>query len=159
MLNNKLHCLFQNARSLKSVNRDNNELANLRLLQASNKPNVLSIVETWLDDTVFDSELHVDGYQCCRRDRGSSGGGVAVYIKSEFVSVCRTDLLPSSPNFNEILVCELVTHAGPIFLVTFYRPPNADQTFNDNLTRVLDNIKGIKPNSKMSTCLTSSGNP
>ena len=86
----------------------------------------------------------MDGYQCYRRDRGSRGGGIVVYVKSDIVSNYRMDLIPISPYFNEIL-----NHSGSFFLVTFYRPPNADQLFIDNFTHVLNNVKGINLDSKL----------
>ncbi len=42
--------------------------------------------ETFLDTTIINSELDIDGYVLHRKDRGSRhGGGVAIYIKS---SIC-----------------------------------------------------------------------
>ena len=39
------------------------------------------VVETWLDDTISDSEIFIQGYSTCRLDRTRHGGGVLMYIK------------------------------------------------------------------------------
>lgn len=41
---------------------------------------------------MLDSEFEIPGYKLFRQDRGSKGGGVAVYVKSEIVAVRRSDL-------------------------------------------------------------------
>ena len=71
MFDNGEQVLFQNAQSLKSVMRDINELANLKLFLTTDKPDILSIVDTWFDDTILDTELQEEGYQCFRRERGT----------------------------------------------------------------------------------------
>ena len=53
----KLKILFQNVRSLKTVNKEHNELLNLKTLLLSEKPDLLILVETWLDKNVLDSEF------------------------------------------------------------------------------------------------------
>ena len=58
------------------------------------------MVETWLNSTVLDKELQIDGYNFFRRDRGSRGGGVLMYFKSNFVCTHRMDLVGPSDNFN-----------------------------------------------------------
>ena len=98
--------MYQNARSLKSITRDNNELANLKNLLLTEKPDILTIVETWLDTKVSDSELNIEGYDFFRRDRNSKGGGIIVYYKKDIVCKWKQDLTKDLEQFNEILVCE-----------------------------------------------------
>ena len=43
---------------------------------------IIGISETKLDETIWSSELEVDGYDLVRLDRSRRGGGVACYIKS-----------------------------------------------------------------------------
>ena len=65
-------------------------------------------------------------------------------------SIYRTDLVSTANCFNEILVCEVTMQTGKLFLVnTFYRPPNCDQSFNDNLAQVLQNINNSISNPKI----------
>ena len=45
-----------------------------------------SINETWLDSTVADHEVDIDGYELIRKNRNRNGGGVAIYIRSSINS-------------------------------------------------------------------------
>ena len=60
---------------------------------SSNRPDVLALSETWLDSSISDSEISLQGYSIFRSDRSRSGGGVAVYVADQFASSC----LPSHP--------------------------------------------------------------
>ena len=68
-----------NARSLLSIIDDIFDLL------SRGNIDVLALSETWLDETVMDSEICPIGYTLIRRDRNRCGGGVAVYL-SERVS-------------------------------------------------------------------------
>ena len=50
------------------------------MLCEATKPDIVCIVETWLDDRVSDSELSLDNYQPFRFDRNRHGSGVAIYV-------------------------------------------------------------------------------
>lgn len=47
-----------------------NKLTELRLFCDKHRPHVLSLNETWLDDSFLDSELYLPVYQLLRRERG-----------------------------------------------------------------------------------------
>ena len=66
-----LNILYYNARSLIP------KLDELRLECVNRQPDIVCIVETWLDDTVSDNELLLPDYQIYRYDRNRHGGGVA----------------------------------------------------------------------------------
>ena len=46
---------------------------------------IIRISETKLDETIFSSELEVDGYDLVRLDRPRTGGGIACYIKRQLL--------------------------------------------------------------------------
>ena len=46
-----------------------NKLDELRLFCDEHKPHVLSLNETWLDNSILDSELAIPGYNIIRQDR------------------------------------------------------------------------------------------
>ena len=69
-----LRVFHLNIRSLR------NKMDELQLFCDANKPHVLSLNETWLDDSFSDSELCLPGYQLFRKDRDCHGGGIAVYV-------------------------------------------------------------------------------
>ena len=43
-----------------------------------NSFHVITLSETWLDETIHDSEIHLTGYVIERKDRNQNGGGVAI---------------------------------------------------------------------------------
>lgn len=50
------------------------------------KPDILTFSETWLHSKINDNEIKLDNYMLYRADRGTRGGGVAIYIFSHFIS-------------------------------------------------------------------------
>ena len=109
----------------------------LRLFCDKFKPHVLSLNETWLDDSFSDVELSLPGYQLMRRDRDRHGGGIAVYI-ADNLSLNRLD----TPADNiEALRFELSQpNSKKILFGAIYRPPILDaSTFTDSLEEMLNN--------------------
>ena len=114
------------------------------------KPDFFSIVETWLDSDIDDKELYVEGYVFFRRDRGSRGGGLLFYFKNEHKCTWKTGLAPISDIFNEIMVTEVhLKNCEKLYIVLFYRPPNADETFNNNMNFTLEKITALSPMAKI----------
>ena len=68
-----INIIYQNARSIKSINRNNNEIENLRNYLSLAKPDFLTIVETWLDNTVDDNEFSVEGYEFLKETEEPEG--------------------------------------------------------------------------------------
>ena len=50
------------------------------LVYMSVKPHVIGIVETWLDESIQESELSIENYNLVRLDRNRHGGGVLIYV-------------------------------------------------------------------------------
>ena len=89
-----------NVRSLKS--RHHYVLVKETIL--TNKFDIFTISESWLDDSVTDREVEIPGYDIYRVDRlNKNGGGICVYVlqsfKTEFYKTCRIFLLLASTNF------------------------------------------------------------
>ena len=61
------------------------KLDNLKLVCAIHQPDVICIVESWLDKEISDSELSLDGYNISRVDRNRHGGGILIFVKSTLV--------------------------------------------------------------------------
>ena len=72
----ELKIVYLNARSILP------KFDELVLMVQARQPDIVSIVESWLDQDVDDSEINISGYQIFRADRSRHGGGVLVYIKS-----------------------------------------------------------------------------
>ena len=47
-------------------------------------PDIICIVESWLDKDIADSEISITDYVSLRLDRDRHGGGVLIYLKSSF---------------------------------------------------------------------------
>ena len=74
--NSTLCIMYFNARSVF------HKLDNLKLVCAIHHPDVICIVESWLDKEISDSELSLDGYNVSRVNRNRHGGGVLIEIYS-----------------------------------------------------------------------------
>lgn len=48
-----------------------------------NELDVVGVTETWLDERMDDDSLYFPGYNFFRRDRGSRGGGVGMYVRDD----------------------------------------------------------------------------
>lgn len=58
----------------------------LRAWLVYNKPSVITLSETWLNNNIPDEEIRLDGYVLYRADRGTRGGGGATYVSSNLLS-------------------------------------------------------------------------
>lgn len=65
-------------------------------LMGAKCPLVLGVSETWLDSSVTNGEIDIKGYCVSRRDRGTRGGGVLVYIPESCHSWRRRNLEDNS---------------------------------------------------------------
>ena len=44
---------------------------------------VIGVTEAWTNESIYDAELSIEGYNMYRKDRkGTSGGGLILYIKN-----------------------------------------------------------------------------
>ena len=70
----------------------------IRDLMATSNFDIFAVCESWLNDTVLDSEIAIEGYQIYRKDRSNSiGGGVCLYVKNEYAFTVCHDLM-----FNDV---------------------------------------------------------
>ena len=93
--NKRLHLIYLNVnRLLPKID----ELCNIA--KCSNVV-VIGITETKLDNTVYDSEVTIDGYSIVRNDRNRKGGGVACYIRS---NICYSRKTCLSENLENIFI-------------------------------------------------------
>ena len=121
--------MLSNIRGLRS------NFAELSLVAASHKPNILAITETWLDDTVQDNFISLPGYLLFRKDRlMRRGGGVCAYVHSS----TRVNLMqntPVEPDFCEGLWLHFPTHR--LILLVLYLPPNLLKDQQKSITQYL----------------------
>ena len=93
--NKRFHLIYLNVNSLLPKI---DELCNIA--KCSNAA-VIGITETKLDNTVYDSEVTIDGYSIVRNDRNRKGGDVACYIRS---NICYSRKTCLSENLENIFI-------------------------------------------------------
>nr|CAH7767653.1 unnamed protein product [Callosobruchus chinensis] len=84
----------------------------------NNKFNIAAITETWLNSDIDDSTVSTEGYQLFLSDRGSRGGGVAIYYRSHRRCTKVETNIPTN-NLLELLCCK--------FKVTINEPTRITQ--------------------------------
>ena len=106
--------------NIRSLLRNIDEV---KLLLTQNIVHIFSVNETWLDESVSNDEINIDGFRVVRKDRNRNGGGIAIYIRNdlnfkvlEHISLNNLEALPLLIGTN---------HAKPFVFVSWYRPPNS----------------------------------
>ena len=100
------------------------KLDDLRILAANTKVAVIGITGSWLDASVTESEIDIADYTIIhytiiRRDRNREGGGVCIYIRSDFIFKLRDDICTTL----ETVWAELyLPKTKPISIGVCYRP-------------------------------------
>ncbi len=96
---------------------------------------IISVNETYCDNTVSDNEVRLDGFNVLRKDRNRGGGGVAVFINYIYDFKRRDDLC------NDDIECiwvEIVPpHTNAILVCALYFPDGMNNDLNDKLCAML----------------------
>ena len=77
------------------------KIDHLRAICRLLSPDIICIVESWLDSTIADTEIFIQGYSIVRLDRSRHGGGVIIFVKSQFTL---TPLYRGTPDFECLIV-------------------------------------------------------
>ena len=115
----------------------------LRAVSKATMPDIICIVETWLDNDVSDNELFLSNYQFFRLDRNRHGGGIAIYVCTSLT--CNL-LLQGGPFGLEFLSLSMVSQysLNRFCLFLFYRPPSSPVSIFDNLCTTLEIVNPAK---------------
>ena len=96
---------------------------------------MISLTETWLDNTISDDKIIFNGFNLFRRDQiNDRHGGVCVFVKSELYAKRRIDLELQN---TECIWVELFVGHKKLLIGTFYRSPNST---NDALIAIENSI-------------------
>ena len=83
---------------------------------------ILGICETFLNELVDDSLLHIEGFDFERKDgQWKSGGGVMLYISNMYKYKRRSDI--ESKTVERIWIDVFPPHSKSFLLCSVYRPP------------------------------------
>lgn len=115
------------------------KMSEIRMLCSKYKWSIFGCSETWLDDSVTDTELEIANYNLIRRDRNRKGGGVCVYVRSELSFNVINDL--DNDLIEAVWIDILFPKCKPILIGSLYRPPDQSD-FYKLLEEVLNN--GVK---------------
>ena len=89
-----LTVFYTNCRSLLP------KIDHIRLLASVHQPHIISICETWLDESISNDEVFIPGFTLIRRDRNRHGGGIAIFIYNSV----RFTILLKHPSIELLLV-------------------------------------------------------
>ena len=99
---------------------------------------VICLSETWLDDSITDGEISIDGYCLVRRDKNRSGGGLCMHMRNDISFSPRIDL---DIDGLEVLFCDiLLSKSKPIVIGACYRTPK-QTNFIDKLEESIFKIR------------------
>ena len=110
-----LHFIHLNIRSLPP------KLDELRIIARNTRAACICITETWLDETVLDSEIQIQNYSIRRKDRNRHGGGVCIYVRTDLAFNPLDQL--SHDNLEATWIELLLPKTKPIVCGVVYRPP------------------------------------
>ena len=91
-------------------------------------PDIICIVESWLDPSILDNEISIVNYSLVRLDRSRHGGGVLLYIKDNLPF----SVIISSPESLEFICIKIhdCPYSSDLCIGLLYNPP-------DNVCHVL----------------------
>lgn len=123
--------LLFNARSLL------NKLDDLKVRVAKFDPDVVVITETWLDNSVREGVLTIQGYKVFRNDRDLRGGGVAIFCKTALTAVVESSPTISKINSN-LLSLRIADFDASIIVI--YHPYWGNGSSHDFLLNVIQEM-------------------
>ena len=134
--------LHVNTRSVVAHN-NTTKLDEIELLAAEYNFAVVCLTETWLDNSIENVTVQLNGYaDLFRLDRNRHGGGVLAYVKNDIFCVRHFDYESDDV---EMLWLELKTsNFRCLYIAMCYLPPNSysrlKQKFTDSLSTVLASL-------------------
>lgn len=117
-----IHFLHINVRSLLP------KVDELKIIASESKAAAIGVSETWLDDSIADSEVEIPNYNINRRNRNRHGGGVCLYIRSDLTFNPRPDL--SMDSLETLWVEILLPKTPPIITGICYRLPKQNNFYD-----------------------------
>ena len=130
MQRSKLRIAHLNVRSIKN----RNHLIQVRELMKDRNYDILALSESWLNSTVTNAEVEIEGFKLTRLDRlGKTGGGVCVYSKSSIKVKCLKNITGISEfGFHQLWMLIQLRKLRSILLCVTYRPDYCPtSTFHD----------------------------
>lgn len=134
MIIKTLKVAFLNVQSLSS------HYAEFASLLIQEEFDIVGISETWLTSNISSGLVRVDDYNLIRRDRGSRGGGVAIYIRNTFNYKVLDSQLHEAL---EQIWIEIKLNKQTYIIGSLYRPPK--KNYLDFITIFEDTLSRLSP--------------
>lgn len=93
------------------------------------KIDIACFTETWLNNTISDAMINIEGFHLIRNDRNRHGGGICIYLRKDLAyRLIRKSLvnLNRSSNATEYLILEIHVGNNRLLLAVYYNPPEVD---------------------------------
>ena len=139
-LQRSITSMFFNACSIMNKHLD------FMSLISTNKLDVIGVYETFLDSSIFDSEITSSGYTVYRADRNRYGGGLLIAVVNALQSVCHFDLERLDI---ELLWIQIFSGTSSVLFGVAYRPPSSSFEFVKSLAA---SLQLIPPNLSIYLC-------
>ena len=112
--------------SIRSL-KNNAHFLELREFTKFNKIDVLTVSETWLNTSVTNKEIEIEGYKLHRLDWvHKKGGGLCAYIRKDIKSLILKDLsYISETNFHQLWIKLQHKKSKSLLVCVSYRPPDS----------------------------------
>uniref|UniRef100_A0A8D9AX67 Endonuclease/exonuclease/phosphatase domain-containing protein n=1 Tax=Cacopsylla melanoneura TaxID=428564 RepID=A0A8D9AX67_9HEMI len=112
-----------NARSMRS----DDKFSELLDIVSGVGLDIICITESWLNDSISDSDISILGYRVIRKDRvhGVGHGGIVIYLNNSFSYKVLASSSPSQTPSVEYLIVEIVSASSKLLLAAVYHPPRA----------------------------------
>lgn len=141
-MSNNISCFYQNVRGL------NTKLTEVYNNTLESEYDLVAITETWLKDSVSDSEIINNNYVLFRSDRKfnlcnkTKGGGVMLAVKNNLKA---TNVPVNLQNVEIDLLCvKIYLEFKHFYVIVFYLPPNSTQTTYNDLFGCIETIHFLK---------------
>jgi hypothetical protein len=104
-------------------------------------PDIIFGTETWIDNSITDSQIFSTGYTIFRNDRNLFGGGVLIAVNNNYIATATPELQSEC----EIVWCklELVGHKD-IYHCSYYNPRTSNEENINQLGKSLEWAAGIR---------------
>ena len=122
-----------------------NKMDALKMLFKEKPFDIFTISETWLSQSILDSEVNISGYTLVRQNRiDRSGGGTAIFVREGIPYLHRKDLSEAGSEIGWIEVCR--PNCKKQFICSVYKPPTyccdlLINELNQSMAKIPDNVE------------------